>query len=75
MYVHVGDNVMIRSSEIVAILDKDTVNQSETILELLDKRSKDVSRLTEGSFKTLVITGSHMYLSPISAGTLKKHSM
>ncbi len=72
MYVHVGENVMIRSNEIVAILDKDTVNTSEEIQVFLEKKKDLVSVLASGSFKSLVLTVSQIYLSPIAPATLKK---
>jgi hypothetical protein len=75
MYVHVGENVMIRSNEIVAILDKDTVNTSEDIQVLLEKKKDLVSVLASGSFKSLVLTVSQIYLSPIAPTTLKKRLM
>ena len=63
MYVHVGENVMIRSNEIVAILDKDTVNTSEDIQVFLEKKKDLVSVLASGSFKSLVLTVSQIYLT------------
>lgn len=73
MYLHVGEDVMVRSSEIIAILDKDTVNASDEIKQLLDKKAAIVINLVNDTFfKSLVITDSQIYLSPIASVTLKK---
>lgn len=75
MYVHVGDDVMIRSSEIVAILDKQTVMESEAMREMLEKKQSQLIYLANNTFKSLVITPTHMYLSPIAIATLKKKTL
>ncbi|MFD1707828.1 extracellular matrix regulator RemB [Siminovitchia sediminis] len=75
MYVHVGDDVLVRSNEIIAILDKQTVNDSKELQELLDRRKSELVSLANGSFKSLVITSTHMYLSPVAIATLKKRAL
>ncbi|GIN92954.1 hypothetical protein J6TS1_17430 [Siminovitchia terrae] len=75
MYVHLGDDVMIRSSEIIAILDKQTVMDSEEMKELLEKRKSELMNISNGAFKSLVITSTHMYLSPIAIATLRKKAL
>lgn len=74
LYVHVGEDILVRSSEIIAILDKKTVNSSQDIKELLEKKSKSIVHLTKGSFKSIVVTESMIYFSPLASGTLKKRS-
>ena len=75
MYVHVGDDVMIRSSEIIAILDKQTVMESEEMQDLLENKKTELVHLANGNFKSLVITPAYMYLSPIAIATLKKKTL
>ncbi len=75
MYVHLGDDVMIRSSEIIAILDKQTVMDSEEMKGLLEKRKSELMNISNGAFKSLVITSTHMYLSPIAIATLRKKAL
>ncbi|MBD8005572.1 extracellular matrix regulator RemB [Bacillus norwichensis] len=75
MYVHLGDDVMIRSSEIIAILDKQTVMDSEEMKGLLEKRKSELMNISNGTFKSLVITSAHMYLSPIAIATLRKKAL
>ncbi|MBS4177598.1 extracellular matrix regulator RemB [Lederbergia citrea] len=75
MYVHAGEDVMIRSSEIIAILEKETAKDSQEIQTFLDKKNDLVINLANGAFKSLIITEPHIYLSPIAPGTLKKRLM
>ncbi|MBS4196581.1 extracellular matrix regulator RemB [Lederbergia citri] len=72
MYIHVGEDVMVRSSEIIAILEKDTVHSSEDIKQYLSEHQDAVVHLANGNFKSMIITKPHVYLSPIAPGTLKK---
>lgn len=73
MYVHLGEDIMIRSSEIIAILEKNTVDSSDDIQLYLNKRKNEIINLSSGGiFKSLIMTSSHIYLSPIATTTLKK---
>ncbi|MBW8350322.1 DUF370 domain-containing protein [Bacillus sp. IITD106] len=72
MYIHVGEDIMIRSSEIIAILEKETVHSSDEIQHYLTEHQDAVVHLANGNFKSMIITKPHVYLSPIAPGTLKK---
>ncbi|MCR2822650.1 extracellular matrix regulator RemB [Lederbergia panacisoli] len=72
MYIHVGEDVMIRSSEIIAILEKETVHSSDEMKHFLEENKKAIVPLSNGNFKSMIITNPHVYLSPIASGTLKK---
>lgn len=74
MYVHLGEDILVRTCDIIAILDKETVKSSEYIKELLERNRKNVVHLTKGSFKSVIITESNVYYSPLASGTLKKRS-
>ncbi len=65
---------MVRTDEIIAIIDRDTVQFSEGIQRLLKQKDKDLCNLAKGSYKSLVITFNQLYLSPLSSSTLKKRS-
>lgn len=74
LYVHLGEDILIRSSEIIAILDKETVKTSKYIEELLEKKEEVIVELTKGSYKSIVVTEDRIYYSPLASGTLKKRS-
>jgi hypothetical protein len=74
MYIHLGEDILIQTKDIIAILDKDSFNSSTMAEEFL-KRQKDAAvNLSKGHFKSVVITLDKVYLSPLSSGTLKKRS-
>ncbi|WP_340084612.1 extracellular matrix/biofilm biosynthesis regulator RemA family protein [Siminovitchia sp. FSL H7-0308] len=75
MYVHVGDDTLVRLSDIIAILDMQTVNESEPMQEMLEKKKESVVNIADGPYKSLVITPNHMYLTPVALATLKKKAM
>lgn len=75
MYVHVGDDTLVRLSDIIAILDMQTVKESETMQELLELKKSCVVNIANGPYKSLVITPNQMYLSPVALATLKKKAM
>lgn len=72
MYLHVGEDVMVRADEIIAILDKGSVNESAIIHTFLQSKKKSLINLSKGEFKSLVITDHKQYLSPLASSTLVK---
>ncbi|CAN7146724.1 MULTISPECIES: extracellular matrix/biofilm biosynthesis regulator RemA family protein [Bacillaceae] len=74
MYIHVGEDVMVRTDEIIAIIDRDTVQFSEEIQHFLKTKDHNLCNLAKGSYKSLVITTGQLYLSPLASSTLKKRS-
>lgn len=74
MYLHVGEDILVRTKEIVAILDKESMKSSEYMEEFMNHRIDRVSNLSKGPFKSVVITFDKVYYSPFSSGTLKKRS-
>ncbi|WP_306461669.1 extracellular matrix regulator RemB [Robertmurraya kyonggiensis] len=74
LYVHLGEDILVRTKDIVAILDKETVKSSQSMKELLESESNKIVPLTKGDFKSIVITVDAVYYSPLASGTLKKRS-
>lgn len=75
MYIHIGEEVSVRSKDIIAILDKDSVNSSNYIQEFLQQNDENTENLSKNPFKSIVITSGKIYLSPLASTTLKKRSM
>ncbi|KSU59107.1 hypothetical protein AS034_19325 [[Bacillus] enclensis] len=74
MYIHVGEDVMVRTDDIIAIIDRDTVQFSEELQLFLKNKDNHLCNLAKGSYKSLVITKNQLYLSPLASSTLKKRS-
>ncbi|MBE3590942.1 MAG: DUF370 domain-containing protein [Firmicutes bacterium] len=74
MYLHVGGDVIIRASDIVAILERNTVVTGAATREFLGfmRARGKVEDLSNGDAKTVVVCRDRVLLSPISASTLKK---
>ncbi|RCW64579.1 extracellular matrix regulator RemB [Saliterribacillus persicus] len=76
MFIHIGDDHVIRSEEVVGIIDYAIVNSStinDQMLTNLHGTEKLINEKTEG-VKSIVITTNHMYYSPLSVLTLKKRA-
>lgn len=74
MYIHIGEDASVRMRDIVAILDKESGSSSELAEEFLKRHEGSIINLAKKSFKSIVITKEHVYLSPFASGTLKKRS-
>ena len=74
MYIHVGEDILVRAKDIIAIIDKQTVNSSKYVEEFLERQQQSVINLSKNAFKSVVITTNHIYFSPLASGTLKKRS-
>ncbi|MFD2443700.1 extracellular matrix regulator RemB [Bacillus sp. CGMCC 1.16607] len=75
MYIHIGEEVLVKTKDIIAILDKESAHSSEFITEFLQKNDKHTENLSKNHFKSLVITSEKIYFSPLASSTLKKRSM
>ena len=77
MYIHLGGDVLIKKSKIVAIIDLETATEGQINEKFLKsiKDNRNVNYISEsGKEKTLIITVKEHYLSPISSTTLFKRS-
>lgn len=75
MFLHIGNNLMIRTDQIIAILDLETTGESPINDDFLTQQKKEgkLKNLEAKKIeKTLVLTQSSSYLSPISSNTLLK---
>ncbi|MCQ6280210.1 extracellular matrix regulator RemB [Bacillus sp. EB600] len=74
MYIHIGEDFNVRSKDIIAIVDKQSGDSSLLVKEFLKKHEGNLINLAKKSFKSIVITNKHVYLSPFASSTLKKRS-
>lgn len=78
MFLHLGSNYMIRKDKIIAIMDLETINNSQVSRSFLNNRvnSGKVHHIAdEGKEKSFILSDSECYFSPISSSTLLKRSM
>jgi len=76
MFIHIGNNNTIAESEIIAILDSKTVNNSEVNKEFIDNLIEDGFLLNSDTedIKTYIIVGNGIYTSNISSTALYRRS-
>jgi hypothetical protein len=76
MLLHLGDEEVIHSKDVLAILDVNALKASELAMEFLKKhdKNKTLTDLSGNTPKSVIITDQNIYLSPLSASTLKKRA-
>lgn len=75
MYLHIGEDILVKTDEVIAILDKNLLNSSPTMEEFLQKKAEVTQNLAKGSIKSIVITNTVVYYSPLASATLKRRSL
>lgn len=76
MFLHVGADVVVSLGRVVAIFDLKSSQTAEATREFitLAHQDKKVTDIAGGEAKSLVLTDSEIYLSPISSLTLMKRA-
>ncbi|SES14929.1 protein of unknown function [Gracilibacillus ureilyticus] len=76
MFIHIGDDHVIQSENVVAIIDYSLISSStindEMLQQLNEKKQTVVS--DESAVKSIVVTTNKVYYSPLSVLTLKKRA-
>lgn len=77
MFVHLGGDTVIRSKDVICILDRQVKEGSETTEQFLNssEQAKQVEEISEDAPKSIVITTDKIYFSPISSTTLKRRAL
>jgi hypothetical protein len=71
LYIHFGEEIIIHEKDIIAIIDKKSVELSESMNDLLSHDEHSIQKLGK-SFKSIIITTKNIYFSPLTSNTLKK---
>ncbi|MCL1790328.1 MAG: DUF370 domain-containing protein [Peptococcaceae bacterium] len=79
MYLHIGNNQMIRENDIIAIVDLNSAQVTQETRQALDdlvrKRKKDIIEgQNKDKAKSLIITNDSLFYSSISSVTLMERS-
>ncbi|MFC7395128.1 extracellular matrix regulator RemB [Scopulibacillus cellulosilyticus] len=76
MFIHLGEDIIVRTNEVVAIFDYERMKEDQGNLRLLEnlKKAKKVNNIGEQLSKSVVFTDHAVYLSPFSPATLKRRS-
>jgi hypothetical protein len=76
LFIHLGGDTMIRTSDLIAIFDIETERNSKITKQFIETASKNKKNIVVGEeeMKSFIITEDHIYYSPISSTTLKKRA-
>ncbi|WP_373230417.1 extracellular matrix regulator RemB [Cohnella sp.] len=76
MYIHLGGEKIIRTSQLVAIFDISIEQSSKLSRQFVvhAQKNKEVETIGEEDHKSIVVTENKVYYSPISTSTLKKRA-
>lgn len=75
MFIHIGNDHVIRSRDIIAVVDYDVITSSTIMAEMV-KRKQDENKVRGSSkeAKSVIITDEKIYFSTLSVITLQKRS-
>ncbi|WP_108672285.1 extracellular matrix regulator RemB [Peribacillus acanthi] len=73
MYLHIGEDILVKTKDIVAILDKQLLNHS-SMMEEFFKQAGNSEVMSKGSIKSIIVTKEQLFFSPLSSSTLMKRS-
>lgn len=76
MYIHIGGEKIVRTSEIIAIFDITIESSSKLSKQFVTgaRERKVVEDIGEEEAKSIVVTSNKVIYSPISSSTLKKRA-
>ena len=76
MFIHLGENTVIRDSEIIGIFDMDTSTVNKATRDYLSRAEKEkrVIYVNYDLPKSFIITDSRVYVSPLNTATLNKRA-
>ncbi len=76
MYLHIGEDTVVKDKEIIGIFDMDTSTVNKATRDYLKKAEKDkkVIYVNYDLPKCFVVTNDKIYVSPINTSTLNKRA-
>ncbi|MFS0673798.1 extracellular matrix regulator RemB [Ornithinibacillus sp. 179-J 7C1 HS] len=73
MFIHIGNGNVIRSKDIVSIVDHNIISSSTIMDEMMTANKEEILGPKVGA-KSVVITNNQLYFSTLSVATLKKRA-
>lgn len=75
MFIHIGNDHVIRSRDIVTIINYDMVESSTVTDKIMDQMGKlDTIKGNKEDAKSIIVTVDQIYYCSLSVTTLKKRS-
>ncbi|MEW9675355.1 extracellular matrix regulator RemB [Lentibacillus sp. L22] len=75
MFIHIGNDTVIQSKDVVTIIDRNVVTSSSIMEEMMNaaKQTDKIAGDPDES-KSVVVTTDYIYYSSLSVSTLKKRA-
>ena len=76
MYLHIGEDTLVRDKDIIGIFDMDTSTVNKATRDYPKKAEKDkrVIYVNYDLPKCFAVTDKNVFVSPINTGTLNKRA-
>lgn len=76
LFLHLGEDIVLQTKEIVAIIDSNLARESDILKEFIDVSGKNnnIVHISDGAVKSIVVTENKVYFSPLTAVTLNRRS-
>lgn len=75
MFIHIGNDNVIQSKDVVTIIDRNVVTSSGVMEEMMENtRKQEIVFGPTDEAKSVVITSEEIYFSSLSVPTLKKRA-
>lgn len=76
MYLHIGEDTVIKSDEIIGVFDMDTSTVNKATRDFLKtaEKNRKVIYVNYDLPKCFIVTDKKVYVSPINTGTLNKRA-
>lgn len=76
MYIHIGEEILVKTIDVIAIFDFQIIEESKENQLFIDRllEEKRLIDVGEKESKSVIITNEFIYFSSFSPSTLKKRS-
>ncbi|MBQ9980332.1 MAG: DUF370 domain-containing protein [Oscillospiraceae bacterium] len=76
MYLHLGQNVIVRERDVLGIFDLEITSQSKRTRQFLAAAEKGGRAVTVSDDlpRSFIVTADKVYISPLSSATLQKRA-
>ncbi|MDD9148500.1 MULTISPECIES: extracellular matrix regulator RemB [unclassified Sporolactobacillus] len=74
MYVHLGEGMVVDSSEVIAVFDYQTIKDAEMNQKVFSSQKKNGTWVQNADrpAKSVVLTENRWYVSPFNSATIRK---
>lgn len=72
MYLHIGNDVVVRNKNIIGIFDIENTSTGQITKDFLNANNKKIITVNYEMPKSFIVCKDAIYITPISVTTLKK---